>query len=274
MYEKINVYSPPYPRHKSYFDVIDFACEIGAKAVEPFCMFEFSSPDKEKALKVKEYADEKGIVFPCFSVFANVFEGDIKSQMERLRGFADVCEILGSPYLHHTLVGETRYPEKVVPRTGEFIDKGALFARELYDYSAEKGVIPVYEDQGFIFNGVKNFGEFLGKVQRDVGVVADFGNVYQSGDSIDDFIHAFHDKVVHAHIKDVKLVSEPDGSPALDGRFVQFVEIGKGDLDVKSLIDLLKSYGYDGYYGIEYAVTDDENPIIYEIFNKIDDWMK
>lgn len=276
MNERITMYSPPFPRLKSYVDVIDLAVEYGVKSVEPFCMFEFENPDIEKARRVKEYADEKGIIFPCFSVYTTIADKDIKEEAERLKGFADVAAVLGSPFLHHTIVGESKEPDKVLPFRDELMRSGIEFVREVFDYAAGKNVRTVYEDQGFIFNGVSGFGEFLDKVDRNVGVVADFGNVYQSGDSIEEFINAFHEKVVHAHIKDV-IVSDDEnsGCPSLSGRFVNYnVEIGTGDIDCKKIIDLLKSYGYDGYYGIEYAVTDDNSPVIEKTFRQVDAWMR
>ena len=276
MNEKITMYSPPFPRLKSYIDVIDLACEYGVKSVEPFCMFEFNTPDVEKAYEVREYADKKGIVFPCVSVYATIEGKNLKEEAQYLKGYADVAAVLGSPYLHHTIVGETRHPEKVLPFKDELMSSGIDLVREVFDYAKEKNVRTVYEDQGFIFNGVAGFGEFLSKVDRNVGVVADFGNVYQSGDGIEEFINAFHDKVVHAHIKDVILTDdENSGLPALDGRFVNYdVEVGKGDLDCKKIIELLKAYGYQGYYGIEYAVTDDNSPVIEKIFRQADEWMR
>ncbi len=275
MHEKITMYSPPFPRLKSYIDVIDLACEFGVKSVEPFCMFEFENPDVEKALKVKKYADEKGVVFPCISVYTTIVDKDMKVEAERLKRFADVAEILGSPYLHHTIVGEVKNPRKVLSRRDELMKAGIEFVREIYDYAREKNIRTVYEDQGFIFNGVDGFGEFIDKVERNVGIVADFGNICQAGERIEDFIKAFHEKIVHAHIKDM-VVSEDSssGSPTLDGKFMKSVEIGTGSIDCKAVINLLKSYGYDGYYGIEYAVTEDDSPVIERVFNMVNDWMK
>ena len=151
----------------------------------------------------------------------------------------------------------------------ELMEKGISFVREVYDYAEQKGVRAIYEDQGFVFNGVDGFGEFLNKVNRNVGVVADFGNIFQSGDCIEDFVKAFHDRFVHAHIKDVNVsdVRNATAFPALGGKFVDYVSIGSGQIDIKGVIKLLDSYGYDGYYGIEYAVSsDDESHIIRKIF--------
>ena len=273
MNNKLTVYAPPYPRLKSYRDVVDFACENGFSSVEPFCMFEFDSPDVEEAKKLKEYADEKGIVFPCFSVYETIMDKDIKSVTERLKGFAEVSAALGSPFLHHTIVGQTQNPDAVLARKDELLNAGIDVVRQVYDYAQTLGVRTVYEDQGFIFNGVDGFGEFLDKVDRNVGVVADFGNIYQTCDTIEDFVKAFHDKVVHAHIKDIVLIDdEKSGPPSLTGKFMKAVEVGTGDVDCKGVIDLLKSYGYDGYYGIEYAVTEDDAPQMERAYKLIDTW--
>lgn len=273
MHNKLTLYSPPFPRLKTYYDVIDFASENGFSSVEPFCMYEFKEPDTEKAKRVKEYADSKGIVFACFSVYTTIMDKDAREETDRLKGFAEVASILGSPYLHHTIVGQTRNPEAVLERKEELLLKGIEVVREVYDYADSFGVRTVYEDQGFIFNGVDGFGEFLDKVDRNVGVVADFGNVYQSRDTIEDFIKAFHNQVVHAHIKDIIFTDNPNiGSPSLTGKFVKSVEIGTGDLDCKSIIDLLKSYGYDGYYGIEYAAVDDNSPAIDRVYKLVNSW--
>ena len=78
-------------------------------------MFEFNSPDIEKAHKIKEYANKKDIVFPCFSIYTTIVGADLKEQIKRLQGYADVAAVLGSPYLHHTIVGEAKYPDKVLP---------------------------------------------------------------------------------------------------------------------------------------------------------------
>ena len=272
MNNKIAIYPPPFKKLKSYKDIIDLACQFGVKCVEPFCVLEFEKPDKEKALEIKKYADERGIIIPCFSVYADISENGYEFELERLKGFAEVAAIMGSPFLHHTIVGEFENPEKVTCKREGLMEAGIKLVREVYDYAEKLGVRAIYEEQGFIFNGVKGFGEFLDKVERDVGVVADFGNIHQSGDGFEEFIHAFHDRFVHAHIKDIRFTNAPSDTafPALDGRFVDYVEIGTGELDIKGFIDLLRFYGYDGYYGIEYSVQEEYSPRIEEMFKRID----
>lgn len=263
MTKKMCFYMPPYPRVKSYYDMIDEAAAHNLPAVEGFCFYEFETPDKEAAKKIREYADSKNIVFPCFSVFAEYAAEEETKQ--KLKGYADVAAILGSPYLHHTIVGEFADSSKVLPYKEELFEKSITAVREIYDYAESVGVKAIYEEQGYIFNGVKGFGRLLEEVKRDVGVVADFGNIYESEDDIIAFLNAFSDRVVHAHIKDIILKDNNDdgkGFHTMNGKYMYEAEVGKGDVKIKEAIDMLKKAGYDGYYGLEFAATDDDSPLI------------
>jgi len=255
---KLCFYSPPYPGVKNYYDMIDAAVALGLSAVEGLCMYELETPDRDAAKRIRAYADRNGVTFPCFSVYASY----AAECVENLKGFAEVASILGSPYLHHTIVGEFSEPEKVIPDREMLFEKGVSAVREIFDYAESIGVKAIYEEQGYIFNGVSGFGKFLDAVERDVGIVADFGNIYESEDDLLFFIRAYADKVVHAHIKDVVLKQEnPDGSglKTLDGKFMFDSKTGAGIVPIKEAIHLLKQAGYDGYYGLEFSAENTES---------------
>ncbi len=252
---KICFFSVPYPRIKSYFDLIDCSVEHGLTQLEGFNRFELQDPDIEAAKRIKEYADEKGISFSCFSVFVNLIGDDASEMVERLKGFAEVCVILECPYLHHTIASNFSNPDEVLCKGEENFQKGITAVREIYDYSENLGVKTVYEEQGYIFNGVKGFGRFLKEVDRDVGVVADFGNIYQSGNTPEEFINAFGHLVKHVHIKDVLIKDNNTGQglKTLDNKYMFEVPAFKGCVDIQGLIALLESKGYSGFYGLEFA---------------------
>lgn len=259
---KMCFYTAPYPGVKSYYDMIDAAAEHELGAVEGFCMFEFKTPDIEAAKKIREYADSKNVTFPCFSVFVE-FAADEEST-KRLKGYADIAKILGSPYLHHTIVsGFVDCNEGLVNRE-ELFEKGVAAVREVYDYAESIGIKAIYEEQGYIFNGIKDFGRFIDAVDRNVGVVADFGNIYGTQDDLLDFIKVYGDKILHVHIKDVTLKddnSDGKGATTLSGKFMCPAEVGKGIVKIKDAIDLLKKIGYDGYYGLEFETEDSSSMV-------------
>ena len=276
MNNKIAVYSVPRPNVRSYFELIDAVSEYGAKALEGFCHFELAVPDFDNAKRIREYADKKNIVCPCFSVFADLSLGDPGEMVEKLCRFADVAKILGSPYLHHTIIGECVDYGRVLGRKEELFELGIKAVREITDYAASIGIKTVYEDQGFIFNGVEGFGRFLSAVERDVGVVADMGNICQCGGNIHDFISAFGNKVCHVHVKDWNIYdSKPDRNvlPALNGKFCADAEIGLGGIDIARAVEQLKALGYSGYYAVEYTSPDENGASYLRGLERLENWI-
>lgn len=277
MNSKIIFYSRPFPYVKTYKQMIDCALSHGLTAVEGFCQFDLETPDTDKAKEIKKYADSKNVIFPCFSLYSNLTSENSKEEIERAKRYAEIASILGSPYLHHTITPESVYPKNVLKDKDKHFEKGILAVREIYDFSEKIGVKTIYEDQGYIFNGVDNFRNFLSEVDRDVGVVADFGNIYQSNNSIEEFISAFSNKICHVHIKDISITDcyiKNKSLPSINGKFAIEVEVGKGIINFKKCFKMLKEAGYNGYYSLEYSATDDNSNEIKFALEKIEKTIK
>ena len=273
MKNKISFYAPPFPRIKSYYDMIDVSAEFGFSHVEALNIFEFEKPDIEVAKKLKAYADSKNIKFCCFSVFINLVGDDSEKMIKKLKGYADCAAILGSPYLHHTIAYECCEPDKVIPYKDELFEKGVRAVQEIYDYAEKIGVKAIYEEQGFIFNGIDGIGKLIDAVDREIGIVADFGNIAQSGDDLLEFIEKYSDRIVHAHIKDAFLTDKPisvHSLKTLTGRYMTETNIGEGVVKIKEAIDLLVKFGYEGFYGTEFAAQNDNSPYISKALDFVD----
>lgn len=264
MFKKICFYTQPFPRVQSYKAMIDLAAEYGMETVEGFCQFEFETPDIEKAKEVRRYADEKGIKFSCFSLFCNLVGEDSSEQIERLKKYADICAVIGSPFIHHTIANELDEPQNILPFKNEFWEKGIAAVREVYDYAEKIGVRAIYEDQGYLFNGAEGFGKFLREVDRNVGVVADFGNIYHVEEEITDFIKLTRDRICHVHIKDVMIAPQQlgGGLRTSKGNFMHEAFLGEGCVKFREGMNLLREMGYNGYYSLEYGAPDDDSPLI------------
>lgn len=273
MNDRICFYSPPFPKIKSYFDMIDVTMEYGLKYIEGFNVLDFECPDIVAAKKIREYADNNGIGFSCFSVYINLVGDDRREQVEKLKGYADVAKILGSPYLHHTIANDFQNPHNILPNKEKFFQRGLEAVREIYDYCDSLGIKAIYEEQGYLFNGIEGYRRFLDEVGRDVGVLADFANICQAGDKIEDFIEAFSGRIVHAHIKDVFMSSEQGetGLATLTDDFMHPTLVGQGDVDIKKGIEILKNIGYTGWYGLEYGASEDDCVTIDDALKYIDD---
>ena len=138
------------------------------------------------------------------------------------------------------------------------------------------GVLAVYEDQGFVLNGVAGFREFLERVDRPVGIVADFGNILQSGETIAPFIRAFSQRIVHVHLKDYLLqdwdgISRATRTP--DGKQTVDTPLGTGCIDFADNIRLLERSGYRGCYAMEFTAPADGSMPAHKAIDQIQSWL-
>ena len=253
---KTSVYSLPDGK-MTYFDAVDYAKSIGAAAIEPFASRDFEEGGVETAKRLADYAGEKGVKISCFSMLADVVTRDADEEIARLKRFADVAAAMGSPFLHHTLMPHLSYSACSLPFK-EVLRRTVRAVREVYDYAEQKGVKCAYEDQGFYFNGVQRFDDFLGEVGREVGVVADFGNILFAGETPEAFVGRFAGRVVHVHAKDYLRKDSRWPNPgekwyiSRDGGYLRGTIIGHGVVPVRQDIKILKEAGYDGYVTVEF----------------------
>ncbi len=251
------LYNPPFAGLKSYFEMVDIAVEFGLSYIETLSVFELREPNVEFAHELRRYADEKGICFPCVSVGKNIVGDNYKEMTETVKKYADVAKILGSPYLHHTIALECRNPDVIKGNKELYYKQGLEAVREIYDYAAERGVRAIYEDQGYLFNGVAGYKQFLSDVGRNVGTVADFGNILFVDESVESFIPAFADRIVNVHIKDYTLM--PSDGQARDpkefyswgGNRLRDCLFGEGVVKMEEGFAELKKIGYKGTFAIE-----------------------
>ena len=254
---KFCLYMPPLSTLSTYKEMVDYAAAHNISNLEILNILDLSTPDLQVAKELKAYADSKGISFPCVSVGMNLVEDDRREAIETLKKYADIAKLLGSPYLHHTIALNFSDPAYIAENFETFYQRGLEAVREVFDYAATLGIRTIYEDQGFLFNGRKNFGRFLEEVDRNVGVVADFGNIQFADEDVEDFIPAFADRIVHVHVKDY-IVTDGTAREKLPceytskgGHFLQGCLIGEGSVHTDAAFRALQAMGYQGYVALE-----------------------
>ncbi len=274
MKNRICLYSPPFAWIRSYCQIIDIAAQCGLSAIECLNNLEFAVPDLEAARRLKSYADSKGIRFACFSVFIDLTGDDREMMLEALKDYAKIAAILGAPYLHHTIAPDFNDPKPHLFET--YFQRGLEAVREVYDYAASLGVKAVYEDQGYVFNGVKGLSRFFREVGRDVGFVMDMGNIYQVDETTESLIEAFGARADHAHIKDVLCAAEkrPDWLETLHGNYFDCKAPGEGIIDLKQCVRQLEESGYRGYYGLEFSADPGGMEALQAHIQRIASWIE
>lgn len=251
------LYMPPLTTISSYKEMVDYAVDHGITKLETLNLLDLSTPDLEVAKELKAYADEKGISFPCVSVGLSLVDDDREENIEAMKRYADIAKILGSPFLHHTIALNFSEPQKIAEDFELFYERGVAAVREIFDYAATLGIRTIYEDQGFLFNGRETFARFLKEVGRNVGVVADFGNIQFVDENVEDFIPAFADRIVHVHVKDY--IVTPGSSREIEegeytsrgGNYLRGCLVGEGSVRTDAAFEALRTMGYHGAVALE-----------------------
>lgn len=248
---------PPVSTLGSYKEMVDYAYAHGISHLETLNILDLATPDLQVAQDLKAYADSKGITFPCVSVGISLVDDDQAAAIETVKRYADIAKILGSPYLHHTIALNFSDPKYIADNFELFYNRGLTAVREIFDYAAQLGIRTIYEDQGFVFNGRKTFSRFLKDVDRNVGVVADFGNIQFVDEHVEDFIPAFADRIVHAHAKDYVVTDgssravEPGEYTSRGGNYLRGCLIGEGSVNTDAAFRALQTIGYKGFVALE-----------------------
>lgn len=269
MHEKICLYASPFSNITSYIQMVDVAAKYGIRNIETINGWELAKPDLDFARKLRSYADEKGIQFTCASVGINLVGEDWKEKIEQAKRHAEVTAILGAPYLHHTIALSWSNPEDILAHFQVYYQRGLAAVREIYDYAAALGIRTIFEDQGFLFNGVKNFSKFLQEVDRNVGVLPDFGNIMFVDEVIEDFIPPVADRIVNVHVKDYTWAAKgsrpitPDAYETLQGNYIQDCALGEGAVNFDTAFAELRKTGYNGYYALECPPLGDDEETVF-----------
>lgn len=251
------LYMPPLTTIGSYREMVDYAAAHSIRYLETLNILDLSTPDLQVARDLKAYADSKGISFPCVSVGLSLVDDDREEAIETVKRYADIAKILGSPYLHHTIALNFSEPQKIADNFEVYYQRGIAAVREIFDYAATLGIRTIYEDQGFLFNGCKNFSRFLQEVARNVGVVADFGNIQFVDEHVEDFISKFSDRIVHVHAKDYIVTDGtsreilPGEYTSKGGNYLQGCLIGEGSVHTEDAFKALQAIGYKGFVALE-----------------------
>ena len=251
------LYGPPLSSIRSYLEMVEFAADHGIRQLETLNLFELTTPDLEFAKKLRAHADSKGITFPCVSVGIDLVGDNGREAIEALKQYAHIAKILGSPYLHHTIALNFSDPAYIAENFQLFYNRGLETVREVFDYAASIGIRTIYEDQGFVFNGKVTFARFLKDVDRNVGVVADFGNIQFVDEDVEDFIAAVQDRIVHVHVKDYLVTPGgtreklPGEYTSRGGNYLRGCLIGEGSVHTDLAFQALAAMGYKGYVALE-----------------------
>lgn len=246
---------------KPFVQMVEFCKEKGYTGLELYENNDLGVPDLEVARRIRERSLELDIAVLCMSQGADLMSSDQRREVERTKGYIQVAEIAGAPYMHFTVFPSLRHNILGVNRK-KMLQTVVPAIRELCDYAGERGIGCVLEGQGFYANGVEAMADLIGEVDHpNLGIVADFGNMLCVDEEPERFVGYFAPLVRHVHVKDMAIREEhpQDGRrwiPTRGGNWLNRCNLGEGVVNIEKCLKILKKVGYTGNFVIENTVFD------------------
>ena len=248
------------------FSSVELLEVVGGKRAPTFA--DVASAERARAL-----LEARGMRCACYSVAADlvvplVQSGDYTAVLEALCAHVPIAAALGSRFFHHTIcLNLNREVYLSLPPLEKIFDRVLEALCRVADACRSAGLITLYEPQGYLANGLENFGRIYSEMKRrgyPMGVCGDFANVLFANEDPAAFARAYATEIRHVHVKDFATVA-PDavtrfkkfGTRAAGVQVAEF-PLGEGGVDYGACFSALAAADYRGAWALECSYIDRE----------------
>ena len=250
----------------THYQVIDTIKSLGIDAVE-LQIFDPAVPKDmtmgEYAKTLCNYAREKGLEVPIFTVDSKIYCDDPESELAHLCSLVDIASELNIPLMRFDIAYKflgnesTKSPKKV-------IDTIVPYIRRLADYAKEKGVKVCSENHGRIMQDSYRIEELMYCVDHEnYGLLCDIGNFGGADEDCAAAVSKLLPHICFVHAKDsftkCGMTYDPGRgyNRTRGGNFRRSTILGHGDVPVYQILTAIKKSGYDGYVSLEFEGIED-----------------
>lgn len=234
------------------FDVIEFS---GLKVPEGESIESF-------AKRVKEECDRVGIEMGNYTIgadFLNGSDGDLETEIERVKGEVRIAKILGSSGMRHDAT--SGFKPNYVGAKG-FDDALPILikaCRSVTEYAESLGIRTMVENHGFFSQDSDRVEKLVNGVNnKNFGVLLDVGNFLCVDEDPAKAVGRLAPYAFHVHVKDFHVKSGAGTNPGTGwfttraGNYLRGAIIGHGEVPVVQCLKIIKKAGYDGTVSIEF----------------------
>ena len=269
--------SPAMKKGASIYEVIDFAKSIGCEHIEfvpfhtPFVVESENRIDEAYIDSVRKKCLDVGLDISTYSVNADLISEDPdvrRSEIARVKLHIDAAERLGLKWMRHDIASFRRPFSSNTPENFEKEFPLMLDGiRTLYEYADKKGIATTLENHGFFCNGADRLIRLItASGCPNLKMTMDVGN-FACVD--DDPVAAVKKCLPYAaiiHFKDfyvrdkkrlpgqTEMFNCNNGSwfETLSGKMLRGSILGQGDLEIPTIVELIKQSNFDGYLSLEF----------------------
>ena len=241
---------------KTGFDVIEFSdfTPPEGKSLEDFAR-ELAKACKDAGLPICNYATGAD--------FLNGSDGDIKKEVQRLKGRVDIAKILGSPLMRHDACWGLK--DNTKGRSWrDAVKQIAPAIREVTEYAASLNIKTMTENHGTFLQDSSRMEELVLAVNHpNYGLLVDMGNFMCADEISIKALVTVMPYAFHVHAKDFLYKdgaeSRPDDSwfPSRGGNYLRGTVLGHGVVSVGQCIQYIKKCGYSGIISLEFEGSEE-----------------
>lgn len=250
------------------FEIIEKAKEMG------FDFLEFAGlivPQGESAesyaAKVREECRRVGIEMGNYTTGADLLNGsggNLKAEIERLKGEVRVAEILGAPGMRHDATSGFKPGHRGPKGFQDALPALIEGCRAVTVFAAERGVRTMVENHGYFCQDSERVEMLVNGVNHEnFGVLVDIGNFLCVDEEPAKAVGRLAPYAFHVHAKDFHVKPGTITNPGTGwfhsrgGNFLRGSIIGHGDVPVEQCLSILKRAGYNGNVSIEFEGMED-----------------
>ncbi|MFA6291886.1 MAG: sugar phosphate isomerase/epimerase family protein [Victivallales bacterium] len=213
---------------------------------------------------VKKAAD-CGIALSSYTIGANFItetEDAFQKEIKRVKSEVDIAAALGVKRMRHD-AGSRPPADATVANFEKDLPKLVEACRTVADYAEKYGIVTSVENHGYHVQGSERVQRLVLAVDREnFRTTVDIGNFLCADE---DPVSAVMNNIGLAsmvHFKD--FYRRPPQSDLGDGwfkskagYFLRGSIVGQGDIDIPSVVKIIKNSGYDGFISIEFEGMED-----------------
>lgn len=242
----------------SIMDVIDWIADQGGEHVE-IVPLGFDLPGNfALADAIREKAQSRGIAISNYAIGANFLtetEEQYLQEIERVKGEVDLAARLGVSKMRHDVA---RSEDLSIRNFNANLERLAEACRQIADYANQFGIVTSVENHGFFVQHSERVQALIHAVDR-----ANFRTTLDVGNFVcvdEDSVAAVTNNLPYAsivHVKDfyIRPSNQNPGEgwfKSSYGTYLRGAIVGQGDLNLREILRVVKSSGYDGYISLEF----------------------
>lgn len=238
-------------------DAMRWAKEHGAVHFE-LVPLEFNLLEDEALLEsIVQQSQALDLALSNYAISADFIKNDFNSEVERVKQHVDVAHKLGVKRMRHDAASR---PANEIGLSNFISDLKPLTeaCREIADYASQYGIVTSIENHGLYVQGSDRVLALVDSVDRpNFRLTLDIGNFVCTDENPLVAVSKCLPYASMVHLKDF-YIRPPYYNPgtgwfqSAGGHYLRGAVLGQGDLDIPSILRLIKAAGYDGYLSLEF----------------------